>query len=90
MLPLDLIAVALAAFYLALTVTSTPGPFGVFERLRARFPGSHLVTCLPCASLWTAALFYGLLLTPLAALTWIAAAAGASVFAWRHTGGVHT
>lgn len=89
MSPLDLILTALAAFYAALALTSTHGPFGLFVRARHALPHGGALSCFVCAAVWCAALFYMLLLTPLAPLTWIVAAAGAGALAWRYTGSDH-
>jgi hypothetical protein len=89
MQPLDLLLIALATFYLAHAVSSTYGPWHVFEWLRDHLPLGGLTQCLVCLSPWSAGLFYGLLLTPAAPLVWILAAAGLSVLAWRYTGGDH-
>ncbi len=87
MTPLDFLLIALSSFYVAYAVANTHGPFRVFETLRARVPLGGLTACLVCLSPWAAALFYFLLTTPAAWLVWVMAAAGASVFVWRWTGG---
>ena len=89
MTPFDLILIVLATFYLAYALSSTHGPWQVFERLRAGLPLGGLMQCLVCLSPWAALACYALLLSIAAPVVWILAAAGASVLAWRHTGGSH-
>lgn len=86
--PLDFVLIALATFYVAFAVSSTHGPGGAFAWLRAHLALGGLTQCLVCLSPWCAALFYALLLVA-PYVTWIFAAAGASVFVWRYSGGAH-
>lgn len=86
---LDLVLLALATFYAAHAIANTHGPFGAFETLRTRLPLGGLTSCMVCLSVWAAALFYLALLVGATWLVWIFAAAGASVFAYRYTGGDH-
>lgn len=87
MQPLDLLILALATFYAAYAISSTHGPFGIFERLRTALPLGGLTACLVCLSVWLAAAFYLLLSTPLYPVVGVLAVAGASVFVYRYTGG---
>jgi len=87
MSPLNLLILSLATFYAAYAVSSTHGPWRVFEWLRTHLPLGGLMACLVCLSPWLAALFYVLLLTPLAVIAYVLAVGGASVLLWRYTGG---
>lgn len=84
--PFDLLILSLATFYLSYAISSTDGPFHVFGWLRTHVPLGGLTACLVCLSPWFAALFYVLLLTPLAVAVYVLAVAGASVLVWRYTG----
>lgn len=86
---LDLLLLTLATFYAAHAVANTHGPFGAFDDLRARLPLGGLTSCMVCLSPWAGALFYLALVAGAAWVVWIFAAAGASVFAYRYTGGEH-
>ena len=83
--PLDVLLVALAAFYAANAITSTKGPWGCFSWLREHVPLGGLTTCFICATLWCAAAFYALNLFA-QPVTMVFAAGGASVLLWRYTG----
>lgn len=54
MTPFELITLAAAAWYVAYIVTSSDGPFHIFEKLRARAPMGGLTTCIICLSIWVA------------------------------------
>lgn len=86
MQPLDLLIVTLATFYAAYAISSSAGPWHVFEWLRGRLPLGGLTTCLVCLSPWLAAMFYVLMLSPLYVAVDVLAIAGASVLVWRYTG----
>lgn len=88
MTPLDLLALALSTFYAAYAISSSAGPWSVFAWLRARLPLGELMACLVCLSPWLAALFYALLLIA-PYIVYAFAAAGASVFLFRWSGGDH-
>lgn len=87
MQPLDLLVIALATFYCAFAISSTHGPWHVFEWLRGHLSLGGLTACLVCLSPWLAALFYVLMATALSPVVYILAIAGASVLLWRYTGG---
>lgn len=89
MQPFDFFALALATFYAAYAVSNTHGPFKVFVWLREHLPLGGLTGCIVCLSPWMAALFYAVLLTPVAPLVYIIAAGGLSLFAYRWTGGAN-
>lgn len=87
---LDLALVSFFTFYVAHAVTSTHGPFDVFDTLRQRLPLGGLTTCLICLSLWVSVLGYVLLQTPAAPVVFAIAPAGLTVLLWRYTGGSHS
>lgn len=87
MTPLELILVALFAWYLSYVLIRTHGPFGVFARVRVITTAGGLLTCQWCLIVWIAALGYGLLMTALAPLVYIGAAAGLGMLGHRYTGG---
>ncbi len=87
MQPLDLLILALSTFYASYAISSTHGPFGAFAWLREHLPLGGLTSCIVCLSVWLAAAFYLLMLTPLSPVVVVLAIAGASVFVYRYTGG---
>ncbi len=87
MTSLNLLVLALATFYTSYAISATRGPWHIFSWLRTHLPLGGLTTCLVCISPWLAALFYVLLLTPLAVIVYVLSAGGASVLLWRYTGG---
>lgn len=70
---LDLLIVAFASWYLAYAVTSTHGPFNVFERIRKVTTLGGLLTCPICLAFWAALV---LLIAPMGIVTQALAAAG--------------
>jgi hypothetical protein len=53
-----LLLAALATFYAARVISSEDGPWGVFEKLRARWDSGYLgkgIRCIVCVSAYTAA-----------------------------------
>lgn len=89
MQPLDLLVVSLATFYVAYAISSTHGPWHIFEWLRGHLPLGGLTGCIVCLSPWVGLLFYLLLTTPVAWIAWVFGVAGASIFAYRWTGGAN-
>ena len=87
MSPLDLALIGLAAWYWAVVIALTHGPWRVFERLRTRAPLGGLTTCVYCLAIWLALGFWLLSQTPAAPLVFISAGAGAAIFLHRWTGG---
>ncbi len=63
---LDLLIVAFASWYLAYAVTSTHGPFTVFERIRKVTTLGGLLTCPVCLAPWAALV---LLIAPMGVVT---------------------
>lgn len=82
---LDAIALGLAAFYTAYSITRTHGPFQFFEKVRVRYPLGGLTACFYCVSFWAGILAYLLLIVWPPAL-YMLAAAGAASFLYRYTG----
>lgn len=70
---LDLLIITFAAWYVAYAVTSTHGPFTVFERIRKVTTLGGLLTCPVCLAPWVA---LALLLAPMGVVTQALAAAG--------------
>lgn len=73
---LDLLIVTFASWYLAYAVTSTHGPFAVFERIRKVTTLGGLLTCPVCLSVWVALI---LLLLPMGVVTQAFGVAGAAM-----------
>ena len=51
---IELITLSAATWYIAYAVTSTHGPFGMFESIREYLPLGGLTACIICLSLWIA------------------------------------
>lgn len=86
MQPFDLLLISLATFYVAYALSSTHGPYHVFDWLRTHVALGGLTECLVCLSPWFALLFLWLLTTPAVPLVYLFASAGVSVLMWRYTG----
>jgi len=84
--PLDFLILAAAAWRLAYLISTESAPFNVMGRFRERYPLGGGTACLKCVSVWTAALVFGLWLTPLQSLVWIAAISGAAHMLGSYTG----
>lgn len=86
--PLDLLILALATWRLAYLLINEDAPFQVMKRIRARTTLGGLLTCIYCASIWSAAGWVALwLLVP--SLTWIVyifAVSGAALMLAKYTG----
>lgn len=86
MQPLSLLILTAATFYFAHAISSTHGPYNVFDTLKARFPLGGLTKCFVCLSIWLAVLFWFVfqweprIVEPIAI-------AGLAVILWRYTGG---
>lgn len=87
--PLDILLWFLSTFYLSHAITNTSGPFQAFSWARTHIPHGGLLSCIVCIAPYIAAL---LLLSYqfTSIIIYICAAAGASVLAYRWTGGAHT
>lgn len=51
---LELVTLSAASWYIAFAVTSTSGPFHVFEWVREHLPLGGLTTCIICLMIWVA------------------------------------
>lgn len=87
MTPLDLLVLALFAWYLAYVLIKTSGPFKIFERVRHVTTIGGVLECLWCLILWTAVLGYLLIHSPFAPMVYIGGAAGLGMIGHRYTGG---
>ena len=85
----DLIVLAFAAWRGAYLITHEDAPFAFMKKIRERWPLGGLLNCQYCASIWTAAICYGLMLTPLAPFVYVLAISGLAMMFWRYTGGDH-
>lgn len=86
---LDLLILALAAWRIAYFVTRESGPFSFMSRLRDKYALGGLLTCIYCASVWTAALVFILSFTPLHVVNVVAAISGAGLMLASYTGVNH-
>ena len=73
---IDLLIIGLATWYIAYAVTSTHGPFNVFERIRKVTTLGGLLTCPVCLAFWAALL---LLLLPMGVVTQALGLAGGAM-----------
>lgn len=85
---IDLVLIALATWYVAYAVTSTHGPFKIFETLRKSIPHGGLLDCPVCLSFWAALI---LLLVPMGIVVQALALAGGAMLlhglaGWRFGG----
>lgn len=85
---LDLLLLALATWRLAYLLVKESGPFGFMARIRAWSTLGGLLTCIYCASVWTALAAY-LIYLAFAPAVWVLAASGGAMMLYRYTGGVH-
>lgn len=83
--PIDVLLIALAAFYAGYAITATPGPLHAFATLRTRLP-IGVFTCFVCCVFWCSLAFYviNLIYQP---ITIVFAGAGACLLLYRYTGG---
>lgn len=87
---LELLTLALFAWYVAYVLVKTSGPFKLFERLRAITTFGGLLECVYCLVLWIATIGYLLFyFTPLPPIVYVGAIAGAAMILHRYTGGDH-
>lgn len=88
MTPLDLLILALFAWYGSYVLIKTSGPFDVFARLRSITTIGGLLACIYCLAPWIALLGYLILFhTPLAPIVYVGAIAGGAMILHRYTGG---
>lgn len=74
-----LLITAAASWYIAYAVTSTHGPFGIFEGLRKRLSLGGLTSCIICLIFWLA-----LLIGYTEGLMLVESIAAAGVGLWFH------
>ncbi len=89
MTPLDLLILALFAWYVSYVLIKTAGPFNLFARLRAVTTFGGLLECQYCLIPWIGLLAYLLYLSPFREIVYVGAIAGAGMILHRHTGGDH-
>ncbi len=87
MTPLDLLILALFAWYVSFVLIKTDGPLKLFLRLRTLTTIGGLLLCIWCLCPWVAALGYLLMQTALFPIVYIGAAAGGAMFLHRYSGG---
>lgn len=92
MTPLSLLLIALFCWRTAYFITSESGPFDSATKLRAALPLGGMLTCLRCASVWTALL--GFLLWTFGgqvgqAIVTVGALSGAALMAASYSGVGH-
>ena len=85
----DVLLIALATWYIAYAVTSTHGPFSVFDRIRKVTTIGGLLTCPVRLAFWAALV---LLLVPMGIVVQALAVAGAAMLlhgfaGWRYSNG---
>jgi len=82
---LNLFILALAAWRLGYMIAREDGPYKWIARMRARFSFPAL-KCVNCLSVWTGALMWLLLFTPLYFVVYILAISGLALMLHRYTG----
>jgi len=83
---LDVLILMLATWRTAHLLTSEDAPFRLMARIRERTTLGGLLTCIKCASVWTAALMVALWFTPLAWIVWLLAISGGALMLASYTG----
>lgn len=90
--PLDVLIAALMCWRLAYLVTREDAPFALMRRIRERTTLGGLLTCIKCATLWTAALAVFLLPHPADIIgygVYVVAVSGAALMLASYTGAGH-
>lgn len=80
---LNLVILALAVWYVSYALTSTHGPFHVFEWMRKRLPHGGLLECPVCLAFWAALVLY---LAPFGIAQNVLAIAGLAMLAHGYSG----
>lgn len=83
MTPFRLAEIALATWAIAFMISTTSGPFHVFEWLRAHLPLGGLTSCIICLSPWVA---FVLWIVPDGVIVWAFAAAGLALLLHSYSG----
>jgi hypothetical protein len=89
MQPFDILVLAVATWYIAHVITRTDGPYGVFRKLRKEMPMGGLLTCITCASIWVALIFWIVWQTPIGAVVYPFTIAGAGLMFGAFSGASH-
>ena len=82
----DLLILAAAAWRVAYLLTKESAPFNLMGRFRSWTTLGGMLTCIYCASIWTALLMLLLWLTPLQPLVYLFAISGAALMLASWTG----
>lgn len=82
---LDLLILALAAWRTAYFVAKESGPFAFMDGIRTRWQ-TKLLTCVYCASFWTAAACWLFWQTPLQPVVVVFAVSGGALMLASYTG----
>lgn len=83
MTPFRLAEIALSCWYIAFALSTTHGPFHLFEWIRAHLPLGGLTSCIICLAPWTA---LALWLLPDGVIIWAFAAGGLALLAHSFSG----
>lgn len=86
LIPLDLLVLALATWRLAYLISTEDAPFNLMGRFRQRFPLGGGTACIKCVSVWAAAFWLLVWLTPAAPLVYVFALSGAALMLGTYTG----
>jgi len=87
MTPFDFVLLALAAWRLAYLLAKEDAPFKLMARIRQRTALGGLLTCIYCASVWTALLVFVLWqFEALRVIVTVAAISGLALMAGNYTG----
>lgn len=87
--PFEFVIVALATWRAAHLLVKEDAPFRLMARLRERTTLGGLLSCMKCASVWTAALMLALWFTPLQPMVWLFAVSGAALMLASYSGVNH-
>lgn len=87
MTPFELLLASLAGWRLAYAITAEACPFNVCQWVRQKFPLGGLMTCIKCATFWTALLMLVLLhIPPLEYVVYVFAISGGQIMLAAYTG----
>lgn len=87
--PFEFVVIAAACWRTAHLLVYEEAPFRLVARIRERTTLGGLLSCMKCASVWTAALMLALWFTPLQPMVWIAAISGGALMLASYTGANH-
>lgn len=83
---LDLIILSIATWRLAFFVVYETGPFAFMSKLRGKHDLGGLLTCIKCASVWSALVMFLLYISPATVVVWIASISGLALMLSSYTG----